>query len=116
MISFLTFVWKIAALIAEGHNLGRLAPVVYVSGEEVIFYFLILNCMLSCLFLLSPIIIICSCAIDFLLSILSFTFFHFLFLFLKPNRVWGFYNLISTLGNLCSFILIGFLICSLGPL
>jgi hypothetical protein len=42
LISFLTFDWKIAALIAEGHDLGRPAPVVYVSGEEVIFCFLIL--------------------------------------------------------------------------
>lgn len=41
-MSLLTFDWKIAALIAEGHALGQPAPVVYVSGEEVIFCVLIL--------------------------------------------------------------------------
>lgn len=29
------FYWKIAAIIAEGHETGAPSPVVYVSGEEV---------------------------------------------------------------------------------
>lgn len=39
---------KIGAMISEGHDLGKAAPVVYVSGEEVrfdspsLFYFLLL--------------------------------------------------------------------------
>jgi hypothetical protein len=40
---------------------------------------------------------------DILTFVFSFIIFVLCF-FLKPNRVWGFYNLISTLGNLRSFI------------
>ena len=38
LTSFLSFDWKIAALIAERNDLGQPAPVVYVSGEEVSIY------------------------------------------------------------------------------
>ena len=34
-MSILRLNWKMAAIIAEGRDLGDSAPVVYVSGEEV---------------------------------------------------------------------------------
>lgn len=41
--------WKMASLIAEGHELGKAAPVVYVSGEEVsIFLSLVLANQHAC--------------------------------------------------------------------
>ena len=35
MLPNLNLNWKIAAIIAEGHDIGGSSPVVYVSGEEV---------------------------------------------------------------------------------
>lgn len=48
LISMFLVMLKIGAMISEGHDLGKAAPVVYVSGEEVrfdspsLFYFLLL--------------------------------------------------------------------------